>query len=567
MINPPILYLPKPGGRFILYCDSSRTHTGSSLWQVQEGKRRLIGYASKSLPAPAINYSVTELEMTGMAVDIHLWRHLLHRVEFDCAVDHRAIPYIMKAKTLPATTRIMRLLEILSGYAFNLYFVKGKDMKICDFLSRIDVDSGNPGEVIPISFNFFSMLNTIRKVTLHQANKLLVTTRSKTKAEGAALPPVHGVQKHLDPAVKPEHDKPVTDQNKQKGPTSADAKPKVLLRPRLPASQMAKKMLIHRSIRLLNKPKPLANVLKRLPQLPNQKTIDQRETNLPDQKPVVQRGPPQKQLVNDTNLPPVVDQPVIDDPIPVRHFEPNPLLQVPPPDKEPPEATRQCPVHSTGNPNVSQDPFDTQMEVPFAEDTVEPVFKRPEMTDFEIPPVLEEVIPDGSLIHKHLPKQADIDKILTQINRKYLRKMHLPCSLKDMQAAYKQSPHFCNIYNAIMFNRYPKHRKAIEKLQQAILSQYVVQGGLLYIYMKNNFGEQEPILCVPPSKIDIILDQYHTSLLGGHSGITKCYQTLKQRIYCPNLPYYVRLYIISCHICQLFKGSKRFDKTFNEKIL
>ena len=59
-----------------------------------------------------------------------------------------------------------------------------------------------------------------------------------------------------------------------------------------------------------------------------------------------------------------------------------------------------------------QDPFDTQMEVPFTEDTVEPVFKRPEMADFEIPPVLEEMIPDGSLIHKHLPKQANIDKIL-----------------------------------------------------------------------------------------------------------------------------------------------------------
>ena len=78
------------------------------------------------------------------------------------------------------------------------------------------------------------------------------------------------------------------------------------------------------------------------------------------------------------------------------------------------------------------------------------------MADFEIPLVLEEMIPDGSLIHKHLPKQADIDKILTQINRKYLRKMYLPCSLKDMQAAYMQSPHFCDTYNAIMFNRYPK---------------------------------------------------------------------------------------------------------------
>ena len=557
MINPPILYLPKPGGRFILYCDSSRTHTGSSLWQIQEGKPKLIGYASKSLPAPAVNYSVTELEMTGMAVNIHLWRHLLHRVEFDCAVDHTAIPYIMKAKSLPATTRIMRLLEILSGYAFNLYFVKGKDMKICDFLSRIDVDRGNPGEVIPISFNSFSMLNTMRKVTLQQANKLLIATRSSTKAEGTTLPPVHGVQKHLDPAVKPQHDKPVLGQNKQKGPTSADAKPKVLLRPRLPASQIAKKRLIDRSIKLLNKPRPHVNWPRRISQVPNQRPIITRETGKSNQEPLVRREPPQKQLRNDIDntTPPLTNnEPVAHDPTPIRHFEPSPLSEIPQQAREPQETTKQNPIPSTENPYV------TQMEVPFSEDIVEPVFKRPEMTDFEIPPVLEEMIPDGTLIHKHLPKQSDIDKILTQINRKYLRKMHLPCSLRDMQAAYMQSPHFCDIYNALMFNRYPKQRRAIEKLQQTMLSQYVIQGGLLYIYMQNNFGEQEPILCVPPSKIDVFLDQYHTSLLGGHSGITKCYQTLKQRIYCPNLPYYIRLYIISCHICQLFKGSKKFDR-------
>ena len=563
MVNPPILHLPKPGGRFILYCDSSRTHTGSSLWQIQEGKPKLIGYASKSLPAPAVNYSVTELEMTGMAVNIHLWRHLLHRVEFDCAVDHRAIPYIMKAKTLPATTRIMRLLEILSGYAFNLYFVKGKDMKICDFLSRIDVDRGNPGEVIPISFNSFSMLNTIRKVTLQQANKLLIATRSSTKAEGTTLPPVHGIQKHLDPAIKPEHDKPVPDQNKQKGPTSDDAKPKVLLRPRLPASQIAKKRLIDKSIKLLNRPKPYINLPKRIPQVPNQRPITQKDINIPNHEPIVKRESLQRQLGKevDNTIPPLTNnEPIVHNPSPIRHFEPNPLLEIPQQAKEPQEVNRQNLTPNTGKPNAIQDPFDTQMEVPFSEDIVEPVFKRPDMADFEIPPVLEEMIPDGTLIHRHLPKQSDLDKILTQINRKYLRKMHLPCSLRDMQAAYMQSPHFCDIYNALMFNRYPKQRRAIEKLQQTMLSQYIIQGGLLYIYIKNNFGEQEPILCVPPSKIDIFLDQYHTSLLGGHSGITKCYQTLKQRIYCPNLPYYVRLYIISCHICQLFKGSKKFDR-------
>ena len=87
---------------------------------------------------------------------------------------------------------------------------------------------------------------------------------------------------------------------------------------------MAKKKLIERSIKLLNKPKLQVGVPKRLSQLPNQRTVDQRETNLPDQQPVAQKGPFQEQLVNDTNLPQVTEQPVIDDPILVRHFEPVP---------------------------------------------------------------------------------------------------------------------------------------------------------------------------------------------------------------------------------------------------
>ena len=72
LVKPPILHLSGPTGRFILYCDTSKTHTGSSLWQVQDGKPRLLGYASKSLPEACKNYGVTELEMTGLAINIHL---------------------------------------------------------------------------------------------------------------------------------------------------------------------------------------------------------------------------------------------------------------------------------------------------------------------------------------------------------------------------------------------------------------------------------------------------------------------------------------------------------------
>ena len=46
---------------------------------------------------------------------MNLWKNLLKHREFDAAVDHAAVAQIMKAKTEPATTRIMRLLDRLSA--------------------------------------------------------------------------------------------------------------------------------------------------------------------------------------------------------------------------------------------------------------------------------------------------------------------------------------------------------------------------------------------------------------------------------------------------------------------
>ena len=281
------------------------------------------------------------------------------------------------------------------------------------------------------------MLNMLRKATLQQTAKLMAVTRSANKVAGTAPPPVHGVDKHLDPNVKPEHDKPPQNQNKQKSPTSADAKPKVLLRPKIPASQVARKRLIDKSIKLLNRPKPQANLPKEIPPKLYQKPLSQ-----PPQIPGETDNRGEKVLPQTPD-----NRPQNVRPSPVRNFEPNPLMEVPQEDNSPQEkVNQQRPTPTIDNSVAVQDPFDTQMEVPFSEDIVEPVFKRPDMADFEIPPVLEEMIPDGALIHRHVPKQVDMDRILAQINRKYLRKMHLPCSLRDMQAAYMQSPHFCDIH-------------------------------------------------------------------------------------------------------------------------
>ena len=208
MVSPPVLTLPTSTGRYILYSDTSKTHAGSALWQIQNGKPRLIGYGSKSLPKACANYGITELEMTGLMYNMLTWKFWLGKKDFDAAVDHAAIPHIMKAKHAPTTDRIGRLLFGLSHFTFHLYYVKGKDMILCDFLSRVAADGGDPMDLVPVAFNTFTIL---KKRYSHMAEfksmmaELKVMTRVQRAAAGiAAPPPVHGANKCVDPNLKPE---------------------------------------------------------------------------------------------------------------------------------------------------------------------------------------------------------------------------------------------------------------------------------------------------------------------------------------------------------------------------
>ena len=135
LMKPPVLHMPNKTGRFHLYSDTSKFAMGSALCQIQGCKPKVIAYASKRLPEAAKNYSITELELCGLAIHIASFAHLLKRVDFDAIVDHLALMHIIKSKAESATTRIKRLLQLISSYSFNLYYMKGKGMILSDFLS------------------------------------------------------------------------------------------------------------------------------------------------------------------------------------------------------------------------------------------------------------------------------------------------------------------------------------------------------------------------------------------------------------------------------------------------
>ena len=88
LISPPVLKAPTPDGLFQLESDTSREGVGGTLLQKQGDEWVVIGYHSKTLPKSAKNFGVTELELTGLLVNIHGFMQLLCNRYFEVLVDH-----------------------------------------------------------------------------------------------------------------------------------------------------------------------------------------------------------------------------------------------------------------------------------------------------------------------------------------------------------------------------------------------------------------------------------------------------------------------------------------------
>ena len=109
---------------------------------------------------------------------------------------------------------------------------------------------------------------------------------------------------------------------------------------------------------------------------------------------------------------------------------------------------------------------------------------------------LASLINMGKLVQKFLPKQVDIDKILKIIQRKVLKGIHLPVTVKEIQVGYLISPYFKDLYLYLVQNKMPSTQTAIYKVE-SLAEKYI----LLYIfYILLDIATQEEetaILAIP----------------------------------------------------------------------
>lgn len=208
MTKPPILHMPKKEGRFTLYSDTLRNATGSYLTQKCEGHERIIGYYSKVLPEACKRYSVTELEMLGLLINITAFKYLLSHCEFDAVVDHSALVQLMKSKQEPPTARLRELLSRLSDYAVCVRYQKGSDIPFADFLSRAPKDDDSEiDQVVPVTFSMLSELND-PPYPSNEESINPVMTRSKARALGIKVPDLFSPQNNRSTRNTPASNSP-----------------------------------------------------------------------------------------------------------------------------------------------------------------------------------------------------------------------------------------------------------------------------------------------------------------------------------------------------------------------
>ena len=176
LISPPVLRAPIPEGLFRLESNTSCEGVGGTLFQKQGDEWVVIGYHSKRQPTSAKNFGVTELELTGLLVNIHRFMHLLCNHYFEVLVDHKAIEYMVKSKTETPTTRLKTLLLKLSENPIDLKYQKGSEMHTSDALSRLHnlTDTPDNKDIIPLNFLQHLTPNYIEHSCSHWVDNLYV---------------------------------------------------------------------------------------------------------------------------------------------------------------------------------------------------------------------------------------------------------------------------------------------------------------------------------------------------------------------------------------------------------
>ena len=550
LVQAPVLALPSKEGLFRLYCDSSRVGTGGCLVQVQDGEERILSFYSKKFTESAKNYSVSELEGTGILTCIAAYKYLLRNVPFEVIVDHSALVQIASSKREPPTLRLKKILEKLSDFKFIIKYKKGKEMVISDYFSRYPTSEADDTD--PIAFLHKELYDRCYPSDRHEVSSTCQMGIKHQMPEVCNIcMPVHCQCKgSTDGRYESSADSllmPVTTR------ASARASGAEVL-PGLPAPTRAKRRSSHAE------------------DLPTERSTDHSSPGVPpnseknvatddviiESSSTIGLPSPLQQPLQDCNEGLEAEQQLQS----TRKYINEPMVD---------RTSSHKPHHSRLVDLVRDKPLQTHFRnvVRQPERTLEESHTLPEEWMYETPKQVFEPNSDINIFHKNIPKQADIEKMQKSISKRIITDSYLPASKAVLAREQATDPYFKPIYNWLRYGHLPSNSRQQRKLK-IIAEDFVLADDILYKLELNEKDKHlKPFkvsICIPQNMEKMIFHMEHDGLMSNHLGVTKTYLTIKERYYIRGLFNKILNFIRSCYQCQSFKRPKDIERPFEIRV-
>lgn len=135
MTSPPVLAYTDCILPFEVHTDASSSGLRAELYQNQDGKNRVIAYASRSLKPSEKNYPAHKLEFLALKWAVcEKFHDYLYSSKFEVLTDNNPLTYILTTAKLDATGQ--RWVASLSDYDIVIRYKSGRMNMDADGLSR-----------------------------------------------------------------------------------------------------------------------------------------------------------------------------------------------------------------------------------------------------------------------------------------------------------------------------------------------------------------------------------------------------------------------------------------------